>query len=262
VNKLERTSLKNNDYKKVEEEGSEALGEKVLRRYESGLGVKYLFLRQNKKIFDFILSANQTDLYSKKLLEIGCGFGDFLFECRGKIGSVYGVDLVFKQIQTAKERLSGNSYVLLADGENLPFQDNIFDFILMKGLVHHLGKPHKVFKEAKRTLVNNGKLIIFEGNPTSRYRKIVLKIADLLKIGHESSLFKHLSSEEMIEILSDSGFSVEHKKGVSGFFAPLGLSGIGNAFLWERLNFIEDFLQDKLPLFMWYNLIVAIADDK
>ena len=127
----------------------------------------------------------------------------------------------------------------------------------MKGVIHHLGNPNKAFKEAKRVLVSGGTLIIFEGIPSSKYRKIVLKIADLLKVKHESSLFPHLSGSEISTMLVEAGFSMRHEGGISGFFTPLGLSGFGGEALWRKLNYIEDMFQDKFPLFMWHNFIAA-----
>ncbi len=256
MKKFKRGSRMELDYKKLEVKGSGAIGEKVLNRYESSPGIRHVFKRHNKKILENISLTPYENLASTRLLEIGCGFGEFLAEAQKIIGQVYGIDLVQDQLRAAKTRISGNSSVLMADGEYLPFGDHVFDFILMKGVVHHLGNPRQVFKEARRVLLDNGKLIIFEGNPSSWYRKFVLGIADLLRIEHESSLFPHLSSDKIEAFLRKTGFSTEHKR-VSGLFAPLGLAGIGNNILWEKLNYLEDVLENTFSFFMWYNLIIA-----
>lgn len=260
MKKDKRESPAGSEYKKLEAERSGRLGQKVLQTYQSNRGLKFLFQRHNKIILESICGKDNVDLSRNRLLEIGCGMGDFLYEASKKVGEVYGIDLSEKQVLAARSDLSDNVKVLLGDAEELPFENNFFEFVVMKGVVHHLGKPEKVFKEVRRALSQNGKLIIFEGNPASWYRRAVLKTADILRIEHESSLFTHLDACEICGILEQCGFYPESKK-KSGLFAPLGLAGKGGDLTWRILNSIEDILEKRLPLFQWYNLIVATRID-
>ena len=44
--------------------------------------------------------------------------------------------------------------------DNLPFKDNYFDFVNCSGVLHHIEKPQKAFKEIKRVLKKNGTALI------------------------------------------------------------------------------------------------------
>ncbi len=254
--KVQRESLMDSSYKQDEAQRSGQIGLKVWERYQSNRGLKFLFERSHRKIIETIKSDDKLELKKSRLLEIGCGMGDFLKEVENIIGHIYGVDISEEMVSVARENLSANAHILSSDGEQLPFEDSFFDFVLMKGVVHHLGKPTLVFKEAARVLRKHGKLIIFEGNPASYYRTAVLKIADLMKIEHETSFFPHLNAEQISDLLSKCDLQPETKK-ISGLFAPFGLSGLGGQRIWHILNPIEDFLEKYLPFFSWYNLIVA-----
>ena len=152
MKKIERGGMENTHYKKVESEQSGKLGKKVYKRYQSGFGIKHLFHRHNTKIFELLQTRRNIDLESKSLLEIGCGFGDFLNQAEKRVSYTYGIDMNFDQLCVAKKNLLTSAKVLLADGEFLPFKADCFDFIVLKGVVHHLGNPHSVFREAKKRL--------------------------------------------------------------------------------------------------------------
>lgn len=88
-----------------------------------------------------------------KLLEVGCGRGEFLkgFIELGIDG--YGVD----QNDNAK-KICLNSEIKIADLENklLPYKDNFFDVIYSKSVVEHFFYPEKLFKEMHRVLKPGG----------------------------------------------------------------------------------------------------------
>jgi len=254
--KIKRESLGDSSYKRDEAQHSGQIGLKVWKRYRSNRGLKFLFERTNNKIIESAQSDSEFDIKEQKLLEIGCGMGDFLREAADVFSQVYGVDISEDMISVAYDILPKNAHVSVIDGEQLPFKDNFFNVVVMKGVVHHLGKPDLVFREVKRVLQKNGRLVIFEGNPSSWYRCFILKVADLLRIEHETSFFPHLSAEQISNLLIKFGLQPKTKK-VSGLFAPLGLSGIGGKRLWCVLNTVEDFFEKYMPLFSWYNLIVA-----
>ncbi|MBM3128959.1 MAG: methyltransferase domain-containing protein [Chloroflexi bacterium] len=54
---------------------------------------------------------------------------------------------------------------VLADGENLPFLDQRFDFVFFAGALHHFGKFNRVLKQAYRVLKRGG-FLIASGEPS------------------------------------------------------------------------------------------------
>jgi len=151
-------------------------------------------------------------------------------------------------------RLGNEVLLLRGAGEALPFSGGLFDAVALSGVIHHLISPDDVFHEIQRVLKPGGYLFILEGNPTSFYRSVVLRIADLLGIIHEASTFPHLSARE-ITTLMPVGMQVIRTDYVSGFFAPLALSGLGGKYVWAALEWIEDRIVPA-SLSKWYNFLV------
>lgn len=93
---------------------------------------------------------------NQKILEIGCGRGEFLNEFYISGLDSYGVD-----ISDFSKKYFPNLKFIKTDLENekLPFNDNFFDVIYSKSLIEHFYYPEKVFKEAYRVLKPGGIII-------------------------------------------------------------------------------------------------------
>ena len=92
-----------------------------------------------------------------KVLEIGCGRGDFLnaFKEAGLICS--GIDRDLTAIN-----FSPNLEIKICDleKENIPYKNEYFDIVYHKSLIEHLYSPNHLMEETYRVLKKNGKLII------------------------------------------------------------------------------------------------------
>ncbi len=253
--KIKREFLNDLEYKKIEANRSDLLASKIIRRYRNSYSLRRLYEKYNNKILN-VIKKNRNN--KEKLLDLGCGFGDFILDASKEVDFICGVDLGKKNIILAKNNTGNikNVRLIRADGERLPIRNDCFDYVVMKGFIHHLGNPNMVFNEVKRVLKKGGMLIIFEGDVTSFYRKVILGLADLIRIEHESSLFSHLDYESIKSLLIKSQFTVHIEK-ISGLFVPLGLSGFGNKFIWKIFESLEMFLENRFPLFGWYVLITA-----
>jgi len=102
-----------------------------------------------------------------KMLEPGCGRGEFLYHFRELGLSVQGVDISPEAIKFASDFT-----VDLCDVENelLPFSDNTFDVVFSKSFIEHLHKPEKYLMEAYRVLKPGGKLITLVPDWESNYK--------------------------------------------------------------------------------------------
>ena len=64
---------------------------------------------------------------------------------------------IFKPIKKNLEKYEGKFYLHVGSLEKVPFENNYFDFILCQGVIHHMDKDKKGFKEIHRVLKKNGK---------------------------------------------------------------------------------------------------------
>ena len=104
-----------------------------------------------------------------KVLDVGCGLG-FTGEYLSRKGfTVTGVELDSGLVKRVKKYAS---YDL--DNQNaaeLPYQDGSFDSCIMMYVMHHIPTEHhkQVLSEISRILKKNGKLIMIEPEPGSKF---------------------------------------------------------------------------------------------
>ncbi|MEW6443461.1 MAG: class I SAM-dependent methyltransferase [bacterium] len=240
------------DYLNEEINGSDAIAVRMGRKLRRSHGLQILYQRQNNLILSAITPGNVA-----RLLEIGCGIGNFLSSVQHRFPVVAGVDPGPESLALAR-KFSPRARLVTGSGEHLPFEPEAFDAIVMKGVVHHLKEPTAVFKEVRRCLKSGGTFLIYEGNRHSAYRRFMLGLANAMHIPHESTLFEHRSPEQMRRMLQEAGLQTSLQKDISGLFVPLALTGLGGRRLWLLLNRIEDLLQSLCPfLFDYHVLLVA-----
>lgn len=88
-----------------------------------------------------------------KGLEIGVGTGRFA----SQLGISVGIDPSEKMLEIAKER---GVDAIRGMGENLPFEDNGFDFCLIVFTLFIVQDPEKVLQESYRVIKQGGKIIL------------------------------------------------------------------------------------------------------
>ena len=105
-------------------------------------------------------------LQGEKVLEVGCGNGNIL-KMLEEIGDykLFGLDLSENMIREAKKQLSDKVELKVGDAEELPWKDNKFDIIICNASFHHYPNALKVLSEMKRTLKEDGTIIV--GDPTA-----------------------------------------------------------------------------------------------
>jgi len=91
--------------------------------------------------------------HSKKVLEIGCGIGDFARFLASKGMNVTGVD------PYAEPQKGKNYTIKRAYGEELPFKDGSFDAVVSVRTLHHTD-AEKTLGEAYRVLKKEGMVCI------------------------------------------------------------------------------------------------------
>ena len=129
-----------------------------------------------------------------KGLEVGVGTGRFA----SVLGIKYGIDPSEKMLKIAKQR---GVKVKLADGENLPFEDAVFDYAIAIISLCFTQDPQKVLKEANRVLREGGRIVIGIIDRDSFLGKSYLK--------KKSIFYEHaklFSIKELARLLKKSGF--------------------------------------------------------
>jgi len=96
---------------------------------------------------------------SGKILDIGCGKGEFLFDMSREGWDVYGCDIYPNACDLAKKEF-GLKNIYNDDLLSLNFPENSFDVITLWHVLEHLTKPLETLKKINQILKDDGVLII------------------------------------------------------------------------------------------------------
>lgn len=141
-----------------------------------------------------------------KILDLGCGRGDFLWAFHQESMEVYGADMSQDIPSKENERKIIYGGINLEE-DKLPFEDNFFDIIFTKSVLEHIHKPENFMKECYRVLKPSGRMIamvpdwhsciyIYYDDCTHVQPYTQVGLADTLKIFG----FKDVTSEKFYQL--------------------------------------------------------------
>jgi ubiquinone/menaquinone biosynthesis C-methylase UbiE len=153
------------------------------------------------------------------LLDIGCGTGAASRAASAVADLVVGVDLAPEMIRWATELATGvqNVRFVIADSEQLPFDDGAFTAVLCSNSFHHYPDPLRAVREMGRVLASGGRLVIGDACADLRTARIADVVLRRIEPGHvrlygSSELGSFLQragiSRVMLRKLSGGGFAI------------------------------------------------------
>lgn len=134
-----------------------------------------------------------------KLLEIGCGRGEFLKAFANLGINSYGVDI---SDYCAKNKVSSKVACVDISKNKFPYENNSFDCVYHKSLIEHFYSPEHIMKETYRVLKPGGKIIVLTPDWVSQ-----------MKVFYED--FTHCrpyDKQSLHDALNICGFSDVHTK--------------------------------------------------
>jgi len=108
-------------------------------------------------------SIRNFDIKNRSVLEIGYGMGTDHLSMARQGAVMNGIDLTHRNLEVTTKRFEMygfRSNLTVGDAENLPYDDESFDFIYSFGVVHHTPDTEKAIREIHRVLKPGGKCYI------------------------------------------------------------------------------------------------------
>ncbi len=178
-----------------------------------------------------------------KILDAGCGNG-LLAEYLPH-QDLWGVDISPEMIKHAEKRLQD---ARVGDVEALPYEDNFFDSIFARSILHHLIDPKKGLAELTRVLKPGGR-IIFMDTRDSLLSRLPRKIMN--KGEHFSDSHQNMEEKPYLQMLGQR-LTIE-KKIYLGFigYTLLGFPDVLKVYRWVPMKFFFT------PFLMWIDRVWA-----
>ena len=106
-------------------------------------------------------------LRGRTVLDVGCGTGEDAFYLSQIAKKVHAFDI--EKSDMWKDFASSKLSFSVANAYKIPFEDNSFNGVFLKDVLHHVSQPEKVLQEIKRVAKKGSYILIIEGN---RYNPI------------------------------------------------------------------------------------------
>ncbi len=175
----------------------------------------------SQKVIDDLFTANQMNLATiirnKSVIDIGCGSGRFAIAL-SQMGAkkVTAVDINPQGLETARKfaKESGISNVEFVEHNvlELPFQDESFDFVFSKGVLHHTGDLEKGINEYSRVLKKGGHGFLYLYANGGIYWKSRDKMREVMKL---------IPMEFTIKVLDSIGMPSRRTIFVDSWYVPI-----------------------------------------
>jgi len=147
-----------------------------------------------------------------RLLDVGCGYGEFMKMARGYGWEVFGIELSYEACEYIRRR-----YGLPVYSRSLPevgFPSEYFDVVTMWNVLDHIPDPLGHLREARRVIKADG--VLFVRVPNFPFQRVSYHIGRLIgkltgyDLAHKVSVF-HLycfTHDSLRRILKEAGFGV------------------------------------------------------
>jgi SAM-dependent methyltransferase len=130
-----------------------------------------------------------------RVLDVGCGVGEFHPFVRDMCGRLCGVDVSAASIAQARHKNPGIEYEVY-DGQTLPYDSGVFDISVAVCVLHHVPPQqwHPFLCEMRRVVRPGGLVCLIEHNPFNPLTRLAVarcefdRDAVLLRAGRAQAL--------------------------------------------------------------------------
>jgi len=167
-------------------------------------------MRRRRKVgraYDMALEIARVVKPGATILDVGCGNGFIAHHLTGLLRSrVIGLDVT--------NFTSAIIDYVPYDGRHFPVRDGSFDAVLLCYVLHHAKDAALVLNEVRRVLTKDGRVIVYEDNPSSWWDRAVCWSHNLQWQGRTGRCTFQLESEWQRTFLL-SCFKVVSRQGLS-----------------------------------------------
>jgi ubiquinone/menaquinone biosynthesis C-methylase UbiE len=175
------------------------------------------------------------------VLEIGSGAAGILTYLKSNHRfAIDPLESVYASIEKFASARDKSVVYKEAMAEKLPFENNLFDLIIIDNVLDHCEDPKKVLSEMNRVMKKNGK-VYFRQNTYHTWGKLVRKLIEFFKIdrGHPHTFTK----SELSKLFNRNGFQILHFQN-NGYYKTW-LREIKSSRLYDKIKALIFATRDK-----------------
>ena len=105
------------------------------------------------------------------LIDLGCGMGDYLGSLKNGGIDTWGIDISEVATARARTKVQKPEQIICANAEQLPFDDEKFDYVTAWGVIEHFPDINVIIREVARVLKKQGTAVVMV--PNMYYYKFV-----------------------------------------------------------------------------------------
>ncbi len=116
------------------------------------------------------LIERYVPLAGRRVLDLGCGVGEYVRAFSRRGGTAYGIDIATARLAEARRRDRAHpergsaAGLLAAAGETLPFGNESMDVIVLNEVIEHVADERRTLAEVARVLAPGGTCVIYAPN--------------------------------------------------------------------------------------------------
>jgi ubiquinone/menaquinone biosynthesis C-methylase UbiE len=149
----------------------------------------------------------------ERVLDIGCGAGDFTSIAAHAGAEPIGVDVAQAAVARARNRFPKLDFQLVPIHQPLPFEDGSFDVVWASEVIEHVADTGRWLSEVRRVLAPSGRLLI----TTPSHGRGRLLLGGIERFSPPTGDHLHLySARSLRRLLGEFGFDEVSVRAVGG----------------------------------------------
>lgn len=163
-------------------------------------------LAARQSLLQFIDTIRPTDFFldlidwesSDRVLDLGCGNGNFLDIARTRSNLAVGVDLSFGMLSGCRARFDAAANLANVDAVALPFADDAFDAALALWMLYHVPDREPAYEELGRVMRPGGQLLVVTNG--ARHYEELDRVADVAMQSLTGRPFERLAASASFRV--------------------------------------------------------------
>lgn len=160
-----------------------------MRRYDQSAHVyDTQYFEEQEAKFNTVLHSLRLP-HKSRVVDVGCGTGLITNRLVERAELIVGVDFSRRLLQEARKKARSHQrvFLVLADADNLPFADHVFDMVLAITLLQNMPNPRSTLDEINRISKQTAPIVV-------------------------TGLKKRFAEEDFAEMLKDADLTIDALK--------------------------------------------------